>query len=460
MKIALTTDSFVEGQGGVSTAVAALARNLRQRGHEVIVYTAADSSHERIDLDVVGLRSLRYERFPGGRVPMAPISLVQELADFNPDVIHNHSMSTMGIQALAAARLLGLPILGTCHVFLAGFLQYAPISLDGVPLTEDVAWKYTTAFFNRFPQVTTPSEAMQHELMAHGLRSPVTTVSNGVDTDLFSPLPEVQADDNSRPLTLVHVGRLSYEKRVDIVLHAFARLASGHPDVNLQIIGDGPEADSLKTLAAELGVAGQVQFTGFVPHDGLPEIYRQADIFITASPIETQGLVVLEAMACGLPIVGVDALALPDLIRHGDNGFLLPPEDEKAISQATARLLSSAELRHAMGRESRRLALQHNLPEIAQTYEYLYQQVRSQAPHPLLYRIPKKLDPAVAWSAFLAETQTLKDTGAEKVGEVSHALRRWGRKAFAPVVEQVRNGLPRRRNQASPDESLESQPRE
>jgi len=149
MKIALTTDSFVEGQGGVSTAVAALARNLHQRGHEIIVYTAKDPSQKYMDLDVVGLRSLHYERFPGGRAPIAPIELVQELADFNPDVIHNHSMGTMGIQALAAAHLLGLPILGTCHVFLAGFLQYAPISLEGVPLTEDVAWRYTTAFFNR-----------------------------------------------------------------------------------------------------------------------------------------------------------------------------------------------------------------------------------------------------------------------------------------------------------------------
>jgi hypothetical protein len=105
MRIALTIDSFIEGQGGV------------------------------------------------GRAPLAPISLVQELADFNPHVIHNHSMGTMGIQALAAAHLLGVPILGTCHIFLAGFLQYAPISLEVVPLTIDMAWRYTTTFFNRFPRL-------------------------------------------------------------------------------------------------------------------------------------------------------------------------------------------------------------------------------------------------------------------------------------------------------------------
>ena len=139
MRVALTIDSFIEGQGGVSTAVAALARNLRQRGHQVVVYTAADPNHKQAGSDVVGLRALRYERFPGGRAPLAPISLVQELADFNPHVIHNHSMGTMGIQALAATRLLGIPILGTCHIFLAGFLQYAPISIEVVPLTIDMA---------------------------------------------------------------------------------------------------------------------------------------------------------------------------------------------------------------------------------------------------------------------------------------------------------------------------------
>jgi glycosyltransferase involved in cell wall biosynthesis len=452
MKIALTVDSFVEGQGGVSTAVTALARSLRKRGHEVIVFTAADPSHKNIDIDVVGLRAIHYERFPGGRAPIAPIALAQELADFNPDVIHNHSMGTMGIQALAAARLLGLPILGTCHVFLAGFLQYAPISLDGVPLTEDIAWKYTTAFFNRFSQVTTPSEAMQYELMTHGLRSPVAAISNGVDTDLFNPPPEILAND-SRPPTLIHVGRLGYEKRVDIVLRAFAHLATDHPETHLIIVGDGPETDTLKSLSADLGVRDKVQFTGFVSHDKLPSIYQNADIFVTASTIETEGLVVLEAMSCGLSIIGVDALALPNLISHEINGYLVPPGDEQMMAASIAQLFQSTKLLNAMGKESRRLALQHSLPNISQEYEYLYQRISAQPPRSLLSRIPKTLNPTVVWSTFHAEGQALKDTGVEKVWEISQALNRWGKRAFGPAVEQVRNGLLGTKDQASPDES-------
>lgn len=446
MKIALTTDSFVEGQGGVSTAVAALARNLRQCGHEVMVYTAADPSHEHSDLDVVGLRALRYERLPGGRAPMAPISLVQELADFHPAVIHNHSMGSMGLQSLAAARLLGIPILGTCHVFLAGFLKYAPISLDGVPLTKDLAWRYTTTFFNHFPLVTTPSAAMQRELVANGLKVPVTVISNGVDTDLFSTASRMEDDASHQPVVL-HVGRLGYEKRVDMVIRAFFRLANDFPKARLMIVGDGSERTNLQASVNESGLSGQVDFVGAVPHSQLPTVYSQADIFVTASTIETQGLVVLEAMSSGLPIVGVDALALPELIHHEVNGLLVPPEDETAFSQATARLLSSADLPREMGCASRRLALEHSLPVVAQAYEDLYQQGMLRAQPPLLPRIPKELDPAVAWSSFRAEGQALKDAGVERFWEVSKALHNWvllRLQVFAPVVEQVRNGLPKR----------------
>ena len=448
MRVALTIDSFIEGRGGASTAVVALARNLRQRGHQVMVYTAADPNQKPTDFAVIGLRAVLYERFPSGRAPLAPISLIRELAEFNPDVIHNHSMGTMGIQALAAAHLLGVPILGTCHVFLAGFLQYAPLNLEGIPLTEEMAWRYTTAFFNRFPQVTTPSNTMKHELMAHGLRASVETVSNGVDTDLFNPPHEAHKGPHQL-FTILHVGRLGYEKSVDVVLRAFAHLADNYPKVRLMIVGDGPEADSLKTMAVKLGVAGQVQFTGFIPHDQLPSIYHQSDLFVTASTVETQGLVVLEAMASGLPVVGVDAMALPDLIQNGINGYLVLPGDDQALASFLIQLIKYEDLRRAMGRVSHRLALQHSLHEVVQTYERLYEQVHAQAPRPLLPRVPKELDPGVAWSVFYAEGQALKDAGVERVWEVSKVLRLWSEKAFSPVVARVRNGLPGYREQTS-----------
>jgi len=371
MKIALTTDSFVEGQGGVSTSVYALARALCQHGHQVIVYSAADPSHKHTDLCVIGLRALRYERFPGGRVPVDPIKLIRELARFHPDIIHNHSMSVMGMQVLVAARILGIPILGTCHVYLAGFLNYAPVSLEGLPMIEKAAWQYTVIFFNRFPHVTTPSECMRQKLLSSGLHVPSTVVSNGVDTSLFHPR-SWHSHSNPRTLTALHVGRLGYEKRVDLVLRAFARLSHTFPQARLMIVGDGPQSPLLQSLAEDLGVARRVNFTGKISHDQLPNLYRQADLFVTASPIETQGLVVLEAMACGLSIVGVNALALPELIHPGENGFLTQAGDDLALSGTIAGLLQSETLRQKMGNASHQIAFQHNLPSVAERYEAIY----------------------------------------------------------------------------------------
>lgn len=427
MKIALTTDSFVEGQGGVSTAVAALARILRQRGHQVIVYSATDPSHKHTDLDVIGLWALHYERFPGGRAPVDPLKLTRELARFRPDIIHNHSMSVMGMQALVAARLLGIPILGTCHVFLAGFLNYAPLHLEGKPMVEKAAWQYTTSFFNRFPYVTTPSEVMRHRLLTTGLRVPSAVVSNGVDTSLFQPRQSF-LHLHSQPLTLLHVGRLGYEKRVDVVLRAFARLAHAFPQAHLVIAGYGTQAPILQSLAKDLGVAHSVNFISQVPHDQLPNLYRQADLFVTASPIETQGLVVLEAMASGLPIVGVDALALPELIHSGENGFLAPPEDEQALAEVIVRLLRSEALRQEMGNASRQIALQHSLPRVAEQYEAIY------------LRLCEKFRPA--WFSYPKVAMAWQGAGFKYTWGSMQAWNQSTRKVFAPLVRWFRRWRP------------------
>jgi len=377
MRVAITTDSFRDGLGGVATAVAALDRTLRAASHTVRIFTAAAPSHAALGLDVAGFPALHYERLPGGRVVVAPVGLARELAAFRPDVIHNHSMATMGVQALTAARWLDVPILGTCHVYLAGFLGYAPLPLDRVPLMDEAAWRYTVTFFNRFPLVTTPSQVMARELTIHGLHVPVVAVSNGVDTRLFRPGPRVSGKDG---VTVLHVGRLSYEKNVDLLLRAFARVAGDYPAARLTIAGDGPDREALAHLTSELGLSGRVHFTGFVPHEQLPALYQAADLFATASTIETQGLVVLEAAASGLPVVSVDALALPEAVHHGVNGFLAPTGDEGALAQHLAHLITDAGLRRRMGAASRRLAEQHSLERVAAQYERLYQQVTTAPP--------------------------------------------------------------------------------
>lgn len=399
MRIAMTTDSFVEGKGGVATAIANLARALRARGHQVKIFSARDPSHLQSDLDVMGVRAFYYQRFPGGRIPIDPQKLVNALAQFKPDIIHNHSMSAMGIQALAAGQILDIPIIGTCHVYLAGFLNYSPIPMEGIPLAEKIAWQYTAQFFNRFRYVTTPSETMKEKLIKAGLRRPISTISNGVDTHHFIP-PLSFFNLTYHPPTIIHVGRLGYEKKVDFILKIFNLIAPKFPQTRLLIIGDGPQKTYLQSLAKDFGIGTQVEFTGQVSHQQLVHYYQQSDIFVTASPIETQGLVVLEAMSCGLPIIGVNAMALTELIDPGVNGYLIEPGDEQGFSETIAHLLQSSHLCETMGKASRQLALQHNIHIIAEKYEKLY------------FMVCEKYQPA--WFSYPKLTLALQEVGTKQ----------------------------------------------
>jgi glycosyltransferase involved in cell wall biosynthesis len=360
-------------------------------------------------------------------------------------------MATMGIQSLATSKLLGIPIVGTCHVFLAGFLKYAPISLDSVPFSEEAAWKFTTVFFNRFPHVTTPSEAMRLALISHGLQVPVSAISNGVDTQLFSD-KKISKSTNEHQLTLLHTGRLSYEKQVDVVIRAFARLIPDHPKTRLVIAGEGPEKPILCALAGNLGIRQSVDFIGFVPHEQLPVICSEADVFVTASPIETQGLVVLEAMACGLPVIGVNALAVPDLVKHDRNGLLVPPDDEVSLADAISRLLSEPGLRLAMGRTSRKLALSHSMSEIANSYESIYLDLQKTPPHRLLPKRPVMPTPSDAWEAFQAEWKAIKDAGVEQTHEIMALFQEWSGKVISLVTEQVGKKFRLQSSEKQPDQ--------
>jgi glycosyltransferase involved in cell wall biosynthesis len=343
----------------------------------------------------------------------------------------------MGFQALAASHLLGIPILGTCHVLLAGFLRYAPISIDGLPLTEKAAWLYTITLYNRFPQVTVPSNYMKGALQAHGLRVPLATVSNGVDTHLFRPLEELQPEVD-RPFTVIHVGRLGYEKRVSMLLRAFWLLCHTHPQSRLVIVGDGSEAGKLRDEARLLGISDRVQFLGHIAHEELPALYRNADVFATASNIETEGLVVLEAMACGLPVVGVDAAALPDAIQDGVTGLLTPPEDVPALAQALAHLFSAPELRVRMGKASREKAEHHGLHFTAASYEILYQAVQDQTPRRLIPGMIATPSIKSILASLKTEGNTMASEGVDKVWEVAEAVGTW---TLSSVIDPIRNGI-------------------
>jgi glycosyltransferase involved in cell wall biosynthesis len=170
----------------------------------------------------------------------------------------------------------------------------------------------------------------------------------------------------------LHVGRLSFEKRIDVILDAMALVVKNYPEATLTIIGKGPAMESLEAQSTRLNLKNNVKFKGFVKRDRLPEIYREHDVFVTASEMETQGIVLLEALASGLPVIGVNMLATPDVVHNKKTGFLVKKGDSKKMGKRMIQLIQKPKLVKEMGVNARKEARKHDIRKVMQNLEKVY----------------------------------------------------------------------------------------
>ena len=237
--------------------------------------------------------------------------------------------------------------------------------------------------FRRCDAVVSPTRTIAGYFSRIGIHS-VEVISNGLDLERFSPR-KISPDEGHEfrkkyglhlhhPVIL-HVGRLSKEKNLHGLLRA-AALAMHEVDVQLVIAGDGPEREKLARLSEQLGIADRTFFPGFVYPDGdLPALYRLASVFITASEIEAQGLVLLEAAACGAPIVAVRAGAAPEVVIDGLNGWLVSPGDELGMAALVRKFLQDPVHAQSMGLKGRAIAEDHAQDKTIQAHERLYRRL-------------------------------------------------------------------------------------
>jgi glycosyltransferase involved in cell wall biosynthesis len=228
--------------------------------------------------------------------------------------------------------------------------------------------------------VTVPSRAAAALAQSQGLRGPVHVISNGIDVTRFHPPLDEDAShpEEARKPIIFYVGRLDPEKGIDTLVRAMPYVLSRHP-AQLVLCGRGGHGAALRSLGEELGVSGSMRFAGFVPDDELPRQYRAATIFVMPSPVELQSIATLEAMASGLPVVAADAMALPELVKDGENGYLFRPGDPEALADRIATLLAEPEWAVRMGQASRKVAEGHRIELTLTAFEALYQGVLANA---------------------------------------------------------------------------------
>jgi glycosyltransferase involved in cell wall biosynthesis len=379
MRIMVVTDQYEPMVGGVPTVTRELAQGLAERGHAVALVVPSPARRGRVaaadQVSVTYRGSVRWPWYEGMRLGCLPAAAARKLiASFAPDVAHIHSPVTLGIMARIGARQQRVPVVYTNHYLPA---NVRPSTGPRSAALDGLFYRHVVGFSNRCSYVTAPTATALGLLRERGLRVPSGVVSNGVDLRAYSPGPP---DDRIRrrygltaggPLIL-SVGRLSPEKRTDVLLDAAARLGPGHPGAQIAIAGTGPDEARLRARAQRLGVTGRVRFLGFVPGSDLPALYRLADVFAIASEAELQSLTTMEAMATGLPVVAVDAYALAELVRPEDNGFLARPGHAAEVAAYLGRVCSDPGLRARMSAASLRIIGGHERHRLLAQWESIY----------------------------------------------------------------------------------------
>jgi 1,2-diacylglycerol 3-alpha-glucosyltransferase len=403
MKIAYFSDAFPPNVNGVSVAVKDLAERLSER-HEIAVFCPAFEKKSRVEecgrYSVHAFSSFSIPTYKEIHLALPNIvSLIRQAEAFGPDVVHFHSPGTIGLLGIMYARSKNIPLVGTYHTLFSKTLMYAspkkiiekylPVveritsglkvneSHLGKDLKEEkqeetnsqkVVWSLVNSVYNNSDVVVCPSQAVKREISKRGFKKRLEVIPNGIDVKLFSNGKNLEQKEK-----ILHAGRLGFEKNVDIVIKAFARLGQKRPEATLTIVGDGPAKEKLVMLAKELMVEKKVKFLGMVDRKRLPGIYREHQLFMTASTMETQGLVVLEAMACGLPVVAVHSYALPELVKNGVNGFLVRSGDDKAMAARLEWILADKKTAGKMSKKAVETAEQYDLKVTTGKMELLYQ---------------------------------------------------------------------------------------
>lgn len=377
LRILVGAETYPPDVNGAARFAERLATGLAGRGHDVHVVapspTGPPTREVRDGVTVHGVRSHRYFMHSEFQVCMpwetfpATAALMEEI---DPDVVHTNAHMVVGRGVVKAAHRSGRPLVATNHLMPENLIGYSPIPKPLQRAFNAWAWHDLGRVFGKAAVVTAPTPRAVELLVRHARLVDALPVSCGIDADRYRSVPRTAG-----PVpTVLFVGRLDQEKRVDELIRAFAALPAGLAG-RLEIVGDGARREDWTALADGLGVGERVRFRGFVSEQELLEAYAGADVFCMPGVAELQSLVTLEAMAAGLPVVAADAMALPHLVRPGRNGWLYTPGDVPELTTRLAALLGDAATRTRMGAASREIVSAHAIGTTLDRFEGIYEQV-------------------------------------------------------------------------------------
>jgi len=383
MHILMISDVYFPRINGVSTSIQTFRQELLRAGHRVTLI-APRYADETEETDVIRIpsRGLFFDR--EDRMMRAGVirRLLPALREAEIDCVHIQTPFVAHYLGVWLARRLGVPVVETYHTYFEEYL-YNYIGWLPRSLLRAVARRFSRTQCSQVQRVISPSRPMRDALRAYGIRQPIEVLPTGLGEDRFRPgdgrgfrarhnIPE------HAPVCL-NVGRVAHEKNLDFLLQMFVAVRERLPDAILIIAGEGPAAPHLHRLARTLGITDSVRFIGYLDrHQELPACYAAADAFVFASRTETQGLVLLEAMAMGLPVVSTAFMGTRDILSPRQ-GALVPEEDTTTFAEQLVWLLSDRGLHDRLAREAREYAREWSAAAMASRMANVYEELADAA---------------------------------------------------------------------------------
>ena len=336
MNILLVTNTYAPHVGGVARSVEAFAEAYRKNGHRVLVVAPEFPGMPADERDVLRVPAIQEFNASDFSVvlPVHP-PLTAALDAFGPDIVHSQHPFLLGSTAVRVARYRALPLVFTHHTLYEQYTHYVP---GDSPALKRFTVELATRYANLCDQVFAPSESIRALLQKRGVIAPIEVVPTGVKLERFAHgdganfRAEIGIPANG--LVVGHLGRLAPEKNLRFLAAAVAQFIGERPEAHFLVVGDGPSTGEMRAIFAKAGVEARLHFAGTLQGQALADSLHAMDLFAFASKSETQGMVLTEAMAAGLPVIALDAPGVREVVRDRENGRLLREETPPAFAAA------------------------------------------------------------------------------------------------------------------------------
>lgn len=345
MRIALFTETFLPKVDGIVTRLRHTVDHLQRLGDRVLIFCPEGGLKEYKGAQIHGVSGSPLPWYPELKMAFPRPAIGQALQEFNPDIVHVVNPAILGLGGIYYAKKFQIPLVASYHTHLPKYLQHY-----GLGLLEPLLWELLKGAHNQAELNLCTSTAMVEELRSHGIER-VDLWQRGVDTELFDiqwdsrEMRDRLSQGHPDSTILLFVGRLGAEKEIDRIKPVLEAI----PDARLALVGDGPHREALEAHFADT----PTHFVGYLHGVELASAFASADAFIFPSRTETLGLVLLEAMAAGCPVVAAATGGITDIVTDGVNGYLFDPTDEGGAISATLRLLENREERETLRQNAR-----------------------------------------------------------------------------------------------------------